>query len=432
MDTATILPLPTTRRRPRPDAACDPRPPRGRSHRRRAPRRRATRRSPRSSPSARPTTGRRSSSAPCGSACSRSRTPASRSTSTSSGPSSRSWSARPSRSTRRPRRARADAARQLRRRRRPAAAHAREVPRRPRRAARRWSTSCSTRRSATAPSAGSAGCSSATSTATPRSSRTCSTRPGSTRRCTSSARRSTAGFKVARGAPRRDRGRRRGPRRRAGPVRGQGRRLRGPARGDARPTSPAAPATCSTGPAPRPAPLHEVEEGRLRADPRRAGRARLRPAGRHRGQGPADVDARDARRAARGAENRGAAVGGRRLHAGPRPDRRRAVRRSSATTSTASSTPRRPEPATLEAAVRLARLLALASLAEREVEVDAAAIARRADRDPRAARGRPQLKSQLTSISNATKAVWTGLDTMRSNILARVTEAEAEIRTATA
>ncbi len=38
------------------------------------------------------------------------------------------------------------------------------------------------------------------------------------------------------------------------------------------------------------------------------------------------------------------------------------------------------------------------------------------------------LKSQLTSISNATKAVWTGLDTMRSNILARVAEAEAEIR----
>ena len=37
------------------------------------------------------------------------------------------------------------------------------------------------------------------------------------------------------------------------------------------------------------------------------------------------------------------------------------------------------------------------------------------------------LKSQLTSISNATKAVWTGLDSMRSTILARVAEAEAEI-----
>ena len=39
-----------------------------------------------------------------------------------------------------------------------------------------------------------------------------------------------------------------------------------------------------------------------------------------------------------------------------------------------------------------------------------------------------QLKAQLTSISTATKAVWSGLDTMRSNILTRVAEAEAEIR----
>ena len=38
--------------------------------------------------------------------------------------------------------------------------------------------------------------------------------------------------------------------------------------------------------------------------------------------------------------------------------------------------PEAPDPATLEAAVRLARLLALASLVEHEVEVDAAAIAR--------------------------------------------------------
>ena len=49
--------------------------------------------------------------------------------------------------------------------------------------------------------------------------------------------------------------------------------------------------------------------------------------------------------------------------------------------------PEAPEPATLEAAVRLARLLALASLAEREVDVDAAAIGVGAHGDPRAARG---------------------------------------------
>ena len=90
--------------------------------------------------------------------------------------------------------------------------------------------------------------------------------------------------------------------------------------------------------------------------------------------------------------------------------------------------PAAPEPATLEAAVRLARLLALASLVEREVDVDAAAIrtaltAIREQLDVVRA-----LKAQLTSISTATKAVWSGLEQMRSNILARVAEAEAEIQ----
>jgi hypothetical protein len=92
--------------------------------------------------------------------------------------------------------------------------------------------------------------------------------------------------------------------------------------------------------------------------------------------------------------------------------------------------PEAPEPATLEAAIRLARLLALASLAEREVDVDAAAIATALTAIREQLEVVRQLKTQLTSISNATKAVWTGLDTMRSNILARVTEAESEIRAA--
>ena len=92
--------------------------------------------------------------------------------------------------------------------------------------------------------------------------------------------------------------------------------------------------------------------------------------------------------------------------------------------------PDAPEPATLEAAVRLARLLALASQAEREVAVDAAAIGSALTAIREQLEVVRQLKSQLTSISNATKAVWTGLDTMRSSILARVTEAESEIRTA--
>jgi hypothetical protein len=93
--------------------------------------------------------------------------------------------------------------------------------------------------------------------------------------------------------------------------------------------------------------------------------------------------------------------------------------------------PEAPEGATLEAAIRLARLLALASLAERDVEMDAAAIAGALAAIREQLEVVRQLKSQLTSISNATKAVWSGLDTMRSNILARVTEAESEIRAVT-
>src|SRR5918995_2086869 len=81
--------------------------------------------------------------------------------------------------------------------------------------------------------------------------------------------------------------------------------------------------------------------------------------------------------------------------------------------------PAAPEPATLEAAIRLARLLGLASLVEREVDVDAAAIGSALTAIREQLEVVRQLKSQLTSISNATKAVLAGLDTMRSNILAR-------------
>ena len=90
--------------------------------------------------------------------------------------------------------------------------------------------------------------------------------------------------------------------------------------------------------------------------------------------------------------------------------------------------PDAPEPANLEAAVRLARLLELASLVEHEVEVDAAAIGSALTAIREQLDVVRQLKAQLTSISTATKAVWSGLDTMRSNILTRVAEAEAEIR----
>jgi hypothetical protein len=90
--------------------------------------------------------------------------------------------------------------------------------------------------------------------------------------------------------------------------------------------------------------------------------------------------------------------------------------------------PEEPEPAVLEAAVRLARLLALASLAEHEAEVNAAAIAAALTGIREQLEAIKTLKSQLTSIGNATKAVWQGLDGIRSGILARVAEAESEIR----
>ena len=90
--------------------------------------------------------------------------------------------------------------------------------------------------------------------------------------------------------------------------------------------------------------------------------------------------------------------------------------------------PAAPEPATLEAAIRLARLLALASLLEHEVEVDAAAIGSALTAIREQLEVVRSLKAQLTSISTATTAVSSSLDTMRSNIITRVTEAEAELR----
>ena len=90
--------------------------------------------------------------------------------------------------------------------------------------------------------------------------------------------------------------------------------------------------------------------------------------------------------------------------------------------------PEAPDNAYLEAAVRLARLLALAQLQDREVEVDAAAVGRALAGVREQLEAIRALKSQLTSVSNATKAVWTGLDTLRSGILARVADAEAELR----
>jgi hypothetical protein len=94
--------------------------------------------------------------------------------------------------------------------------------------------------------------------------------------------------------------------------------------------------------------------------------------------------------------------------------------------------PVEPDPAILEAAVRLAKLLAIASLREVEAEVDVEAVrtslaAVRAELD--ALKG---IKATLTSIANSASGVQQTLDRLRDAIVSRVAEAEAEIRTARA
>lgn len=94
--------------------------------------------------------------------------------------------------------------------------------------------------------------------------------------------------------------------------------------------------------------------------------------------------------------------------------------------------PEAPEAAFLEAAVRLARLLALAKLGERDVEVDAVAVSRALSGVREQLEAIRALKTQLTSVTTVTKAVAEGLDAMRVGILARVAEAEAELKVAKA
>ncbi len=92
--------------------------------------------------------------------------------------------------------------------------------------------------------------------------------------------------------------------------------------------------------------------------------------------------------------------------------------------------PAAPDPATLEAALRLARLLAIASLREVEAEIDAEAVrsaltAVRAELD--ALKG---IKSTLTSIATSATGLQAAMDRLRDGVIARVAEAEHEIRVA--
>ena len=94
--------------------------------------------------------------------------------------------------------------------------------------------------------------------------------------------------------------------------------------------------------------------------------------------------------------------------------------------------PAAPDPAILEAAVRLAKLLAVASLRDIAAEVDVEAVraaltAVRAELE--ALKG---IKATLTSISSSATGLQATLDRLRDSVIARVSEAEAEIRVARA
>ena len=93
--------------------------------------------------------------------------------------------------------------------------------------------------------------------------------------------------------------------------------------------------------------------------------------------------------------------------------------------------PASPDRAVLDAAIRLARLHALATLDEHAVEMDARAIGAALT----AIRGQLDairaLKMQLTSIGNVSREVSTGLDRLREGVLAQVADAEQELRLGT-
>ena len=89
--------------------------------------------------------------------------------------------------------------------------------------------------------------------------------------------------------------------------------------------------------------------------------------------------------------------------------------------------PAAPDPATLEAALRLARLLALNTLREPEADLDQDAIAEALTGIREQLDVIKGLKSQLTSISGAAGTVSTGLDRLRDGVIARVVAAEREL-----
>ena len=89
--------------------------------------------------------------------------------------------------------------------------------------------------------------------------------------------------------------------------------------------------------------------------------------------------------------------------------------------------PADPDQATLGAAVRLARLLALTSVRESEAEVDVAEIQASLTAIRECLEAIRGLKTQLTSIGSTSENVSKALDKLREAILAWITRAETEL-----
>jgi hypothetical protein len=90
--------------------------------------------------------------------------------------------------------------------------------------------------------------------------------------------------------------------------------------------------------------------------------------------------------------------------------------------------PDAPAPETLQAAVRLARLVAMATVREANAEIDSGAVREALARITLELDAIRALKTRLATISTAARTVSSGLDQLRDGILARIAEAEAELR----
>ncbi len=89
--------------------------------------------------------------------------------------------------------------------------------------------------------------------------------------------------------------------------------------------------------------------------------------------------------------------------------------------------PADPDVATLQAAVRLARLLALATLRQSEAEVDLGEVQASLMAIREALESIRGLKVQLTNIGSTSAGVSAALDKLRDAILAWITRAEREL-----